>query len=287
MTDGRREPAGLPRAFRSHRSELFLRICSALLLIPVAIVIAYFGGLLFVAFWAIAATGIFWEWTYLVAGCRHRRIFIAGTTSIAVLVALVASGQVMASIAALIAGSGLVAVLATPRRRIWVAAGLPYAGAVAAAPIIIRSDVEDGLLGIIFLFAIVWATDTIGYFFGRAVGGPKLIPQFSPGKTWAGAVAGTAGAIVAGLAIAIAANLSGKLIIAMLAGILSVVAQAGDLLESVLKRRFGAKDSGRLIPGHGGLMDRLDGFVAAGLLAMIIGIMRGDLGSAGRGLLEW
>jgi phosphatidate cytidylyltransferase len=137
------------------------------------------------------------------------------------------------------------------------------------------------------LFAIVWGTDTIAYFLGRAIGGAKLMPQVSPKKTWTGALAGTAAAIVAGLIVARAASLTGTFAIAMLATVLSVFAQGGDLLESFLKRRFGTKDSSRLIPGHGGLMDRLDGFVAAGIIAVLIGVARGGFEAPGRGLLVW
>ena len=113
------------------------------------------------------------------------------------------------------------------------------------------------------------------------------MPQVSPKKTWSGAIAGTAAAIVAGIIVVRASGIGDSFAIAALAAVLSIVAQGGDLLESFLKRRFGAKDSSRLIPGHGGLMDRLDAFVAAGLLAALIGIARGGLEAPGRGLLVW
>jgi phosphatidate cytidylyltransferase len=109
----------------------------------------------------------------------------------------------------------------------------------------------------------------------------------SPKKTWSGAVAGTAAAIVAAVVVARTAGYSGLYAIAALAGALSVCAQAGDLFESFLKRRFGAKDSGQVIPGHGGLMDRLDGYVAAAVVAAAIGLARGGLAAPGRGLLVW
>jgi phosphatidate cytidylyltransferase len=139
----------------------------------------------------------------------------------------------------------------------------------------------------IFLFAIVWATDIVAYFVGRAIGGPKLMPQVSPKKTWSGALGGTVAAVLAALAMAKAAALTGWFAIAMLAIILSVVAQGGDLFESFLKRRFGAKDSSHLIPGHGGLMDRLDGFVTASVVAALIGLARGGFDAPGHGLLVW
>jgi phosphatidate cytidylyltransferase len=113
------------------------------------------------------------------------------------------------------------------------------------------------------------------------------MPHVSPKKTWSGAIAGTLGAVITALAIAVAAGLTGLFAISMLAVILSVLAQTGDLFESFLKRRFGAKDSSQLIPGHGGLMDRLDGFVAASVAAVLIGLARGGFEAPGRGLLVW
>jgi phosphatidate cytidylyltransferase len=193
----------------------------------------------------------------------------------------------VAALLVLAAGTIGVAVLAPADRRVWIAAGVAYAGAIAAAPVVLRWDPQYGFAAIIFLFAIVWGTDTAAYFGGRIIGGPKLVPRLSPHKTWAGALVGLLAAMIAGLIVAQAAKLPGPLAIAVLTAFLSICAQGGDLWESVLKRRFGAKDSGRLIPGHGGLMDRLDGFVAAGVVAMLIGIARGGLEAPGRGLLAW
>jgi phosphatidate cytidylyltransferase len=151
----------------------------------------------------------------------------------------------------------------------------------------LRSDPVHGFLAIIFLFAIVWATDILAYFAGRALGGPKLMPRVSPKKTWSGALAGIIAAILVAVAIAKLAGLAGLAPIVVVAALLSVVSQAGDLFESALKRRFGAKDSSQLIPGHGGLMDRLDGFVTAAVLAAVIGFARGGFEAPGRGLLVW
>jgi phosphatidate cytidylyltransferase len=168
----------------------------------------------------------------------------------------------------------------------WIAGAIPYAGALGLAPIVLRSDEQDGFLAVIFLFAVVWTTDIVAYFAGRAAGGPKLMPLVSPNKTWSGALAGTLAAVVVAVIFAETAGLA-AFALAMLAVILSICAQAGDLFESFLKRRFGAKDSSHLIPGHGGLMDRLDGFVTAGVVATLIGLARGGFEAPGRGLLVW
>jgi phosphatidate cytidylyltransferase len=155
------------------------------------------------------------------------------------------------------------------------------------APVILRADPAYGLTAIVAIFAVVWATDILGYFVGRVVGGPKLAAAVSPKKTWSGALGGAAGAVLAMLAIAAYAGIHSPTILGLIAVILSVVSQAGDLCESAIKRRFGVKDASHIIPGHGGLMDRLDGFVAAASAAALIGLARGGVDAAGRGLLMW
>jgi len=272
-------------------SELALRVASALVLVPLAIATAYVGGWPFVVFWGAAALGVFWEWTALVTGADRRSILLAGGASVALSLLLLVSGYRLAAAAVLAVGTLGAAALAPAARRGWAAAGVPYAGALAIAPVVLRSDRDDGFSAMVLLFAIVWATDIVAYFAGRAIGGPKLMPLVSPKKTWSGAIGGTIAALVVALAVAKIVGetsaLAGWLAIAALAVILSVIAQAGDLFESFLKRRFGAKDSSHLIPGHGGLMDRLDGFVTASAVAALIGLLRGGFEAPGRGLLVW
>jgi phosphatidate cytidylyltransferase len=268
-------------------SELVLRVCSALVLIPLAIGTAYVGGWPFAVFWGVAAIGVLWEWMSLVSGADRRAVLMSGGASIALALALVVTGHQLAAMIVLAMGTLGAAALAPAERRRWVAAGVPYAGALGVAPIVLRSDGENGFVAMMLLFAVVWTTDIVAYFVGRAVGGPKLMPQVSPKKTWSGALGGTAAAVVAALVVAHLAALKGLFALAMLAVVLSVFAQGGDLLESFLKRRFGAKDSSHLIPGHGGLMDRLDGFVTASVVAALIGLARGGFEAPGRGMLVW
>ncbi len=275
------------RTFVPRGSELALRVCSAVVLVPLAIATAYLGRWPFAVVWGVAAMGVLWEWTSLVAGADRRFALMTGAISLALALALVAGGLVLASVIVLAIGTLAAGSLAPAERRIWVAAGIPYAGALGVAPIVLRSDGEHGFLAVIFLFIVVWTTDTVAYFVGRAAGGPKLLPQVSPNKTWSGALGGTLAAVVVAVILAAAAALTGLFAIAMLAIVLSVSAQAGDLFESFLKRRFGAKDSGHLIPGHGGMMDRLDGFVTASVAAALIGLARGGFEAPGRGLLVW
>jgi phosphatidate cytidylyltransferase len=275
------------RVFGPRGNELALRVCSAAVLVPLALATAYVGGWPFAAFWSLAAFGVLWEWTSLVAGPDRRVVLMAGAGSIGLALALVLANHHLAAAIVLAMGAFGAATLAPRGRRRWVAGGIPYAGAIGIAPIVLRADGHDGFLAMIFLFVVVWATDIVAYFVGRALGGPRLLPQVSPKKTWSGAIGGTIAAVVAAVAMAKAVALTGLFAIAMLAAVLSVCAQGGDLFESFLKRRFGAKDSGHLIPGHGGLMDRLDGFVAAGMVAALIGLVRGGFEAPGRGLLVW
>jgi len=275
------------RAFVPRGSELALRVCSAFVLVPLALATAYLGDWPFAVFWGVAAMGVLWEWTSLVAGTDRRFALMTGAASLALALALVVSGLSLAAVIVLAIGTLAAAALAPAERRLWIAGGIPYAGALGLAPIVLRSDGEDGFLAVIFLFVVVWTTDIAAYFMGRAAGGPKLLPQVSPNKTWSGAIGGTLAAVVVALALAKTAAFAGLFAIAMLAIVLSVSAQAGDMFESFLKRRFGAKDSGHLIPGHGGLMDRLDGFVTASVVAALIGLARGGFEAPGRGLLVW
>lgn len=242
-------PAGEPTPGQQLKpgSDLTLRVISAAVLAPLAFLAAYFGGPLFSLFWIIAGAGVLWEWTQLVAAGRP-----------------------------------------TPsEKRLWLVGGALYAAVLAAAPILLRRDPEYGFVAIVLLFAVVWTTDIAAYFAGRLIGGPKLWPKASPKKTWSGAVVGTVVALAAAVAVAHAAGIGNLAAIAVLSFVLSVASQVGDLFESTIKRRFGAKDASKLIPGHGGLMDRLDGFVAAAALAALVGLARGGLSAPSRGLLIW
>jgi phosphatidate cytidylyltransferase len=268
--------------------NLALRILSAAVLAPLAIAAAYVGGWPFAVFWAIAGIAVLWEWIALVAGAGNRPTFssCAGALAVAALVAV--RGRPVAAILVVALGALAATIFAHRGRRLWIVCGVLYAAALVLAPVLLRADADDGFLAIVLLFAIVWTTDVLGYFAGRAIGGPKLAPAISPKKTWSGAVAGALGAMIVAV---VGARLAGAFDPKAIAGVafaLSVLSQAGDLLESWIKRRFGAKDASRLIPGHGGVMDRLDGFWAAALAGCLIGLARGGgWESAARGLLIW
>jgi phosphatidate cytidylyltransferase len=163
---------------------------------------------------------------------------------------------------------------------------LLYAAAALFGAVLVRADPQSGFIALLFVLLVVWITDIGGYFAGRGIGGPKLWVRVSPKKTWAGAIGGFAGSLA--VAAGFAASGFGRMVPLLLLGaVLSMVSQLGDLFESAVKRHFGVKDSSNVIPGHGGLLDRLDGFVAAIVMAAVIGVIRGGFDGVGRGLVIW
>jgi phosphatidate cytidylyltransferase len=268
-------------------SNLALRIVSAAVLAPLAVLTAYLGGWPFALLWGAAAVAVLWEWTTLVTGRSHRLMLSACGSAIGVAALVAWRGRPIVAI--LLVGLGALAALifAPHERRLWIVAGIGYAGAMLLAPMLLRADNADGFVVMVLLFAVVWTTDVLGYFAGRAFGGPKLLPAISPKKTWSGALAGAIGAMVVAVPVMKQFGSFDVATIATIALLLSVAAQLGDLLESWIKRKFGAKDASQLIPGHGGVMDRLDGFWAAALVACLIGLLRGGFDAAARSLLVW
>jgi phosphatidate cytidylyltransferase len=266
------------------RRELALRVLSAVVLAPLAVAVAYYGGWPFAMFWGVAAVGVWWEWSRLVAG--PRTAFAAGGIGIAAAVGLAGAGRLGWAVGVIALAAVLAAASGSPGRRPWTAVGVAYAGTILLAPVMLRSDPDHGFLAIVFLFAVVWITDIMAYVVGRGIGGWKLAPRLSPNKTWSGALGGAAAAVVAAVVMASAAGIGNWGMVALVGFALSICSQAGDMFESSIKRQHGAKDASHLIPGHGGLMDRLDGFVAAALAAALLGALRGGDAPA-RGLLVW
>jgi phosphatidate cytidylyltransferase len=265
--------------------ELGKRLASAIVMAALAIAAVWFGGWPFLLFWAAAAAGVFWEWSAMVTA--NIAVRTSGLVALAIAAFAAGVGRVEIAVAALAAGAVAVAAAGVPGLRLWGAAGVVYAGVALLAPVVIRSDSERGLVAVLFLFAVVWSTDILGYFVGRAIGGPRLAPAVSPNKTWSGACGGALGAVAAGTAVALGAGQVALVPAAAVALVLSAASQAGDLFESSVKRRFGVKDASHVIPGHGGLMDRLDGFIAAGGVAAVVGIMRFGVEAPARGFLLW
>jgi len=217
-------------------ADLRLRALSAAILVPLALISIWLGGLPFALVLLAATIGVAVEW---------RQMVRAGRASPTIL-----------------------------------AAGMLYILLAGAALFWLRADPSVGRANLLFLLFLVWSSDIAAYAAGRAIGGPRLAPRISPGKTISGALGGLVAAVAVGT-IAAATSSTHFVTAGALAALLGMVAQAGDLAESYAKRRFGVKDSGRLIPGHGGLLDRVDALLAAALAAAVLAMMNG------RGVFLW
>jgi phosphatidate cytidylyltransferase len=281
VTEGEAAPAAAEQGSRN----LLLRVIAALVLAPVAIAIAHAGGWLWTVLVTLAAIGLYVEWLTIIGAARQARVVASGVVGLAISGFCLGIGRIDAALVALALGLAGVGLL-SPERRIWTATGFFYGAAAQVASVLVRLDQTYGFIALIMILLVVWATDIGGYFAGRGIGGPKLWPRVSPKKTWAGAIGGFAASLViaAGFA-AFGIGKTGPML--LLGAALSVVSQLGDLFESAVKRRFGVKDSSHIIPGHGGLLDRLDGYVAAIVIAAIFGLLRGGVDGVGRGLMVW
>jgi phosphatidate cytidylyltransferase len=236
---------------------------SAAVLAPVPLAAIWFGGP-WLALLAVVAGGVMaWEWSRL---CQRRALRNSGYLLICVVVAAVTAGAsrgVADGIGIACLGAVFVYGLAHDYEdRLWIAAGAIWVAVPCVLLLWLAQPETAGRATVLWLFAVVWATDIGAYVFGRAIGGPRLAPSWSPNKTWAGLIGGTVCAGIVGWATAlILESVPALPLVAASAG-LAIVEQFGDLAESVAKRRFGVKDSSGLIPGHGGLLDRLDGLLA-------------------------
>jgi phosphatidate cytidylyltransferase len=265
--------------------NLVLRVAVALVLAPLAIAIAYAGGWLWTALVTLAAIGLYIEWLMIVGAADKPRIVALGAVALTTAGLCLVAERVDAAFTVDAVGFLAVAAMAHERRG-WIATGFFYAAAAQAASVLVRFDSTNGFVALVFVLLIVWVTDIGGYFAGRGIGGPKLWPRVSPRKTWAGAIGGFVASLVVAAGF-VAFDFGKAAWLLPLGAILSIVSQLGDLFESAVKRRFGVKDSSHIIPGHGGLLDRLDGFVAAIVLAAILGFVRGGMDGVGRGLMVW
>jgi phosphatidate cytidylyltransferase len=282
VTEGDAAPAA---AAEQGSRNLLMRVVAALVLAPVAIAIAHAGGWPWTVLVTLAAIGLYVEWLTIVGAARDRRVIASGVAGLAISGFCLGIGRIDAALAA--SALGLAAVISlSPQRQAWTGSGFFYAAAAQLASVLVRLDQGHGFIALIMILLVVWVTDIGGYFAGRGIGGPKLWPRVSPKKTWAGAIGGFALSLaVAGGFAGLGLGKTGPML--LLGAVLSVVSQLGDLFESAVKRRFGVKDSSHVIPGHGGLLDRLDGFVAAVVLAAIFGLLRGGVDGVGRGLMVW
>ncbi|MET3659867.1 phosphatidate cytidylyltransferase [Aquamicrobium ahrensii] len=267
-------------------SNLQLRIISGLVLAVAVLTLTWIGGLPFRLFAVLIAGAVFYEWTRMTRPAHLRSMWLMPEACMAILLIALGFGVSAGSFLLLaLAATVIVAALGFVRGSgSWEAAGVAYASLSGFALAFLRGDDQAGLLAILFLFAVVWTTDTLAYFVGRSLGGPKLAPAISPGKTWSGAVGGTVAGLAAGVIVSFLAGTGNHLLLGLAALLLSVVSQIGDLFESWVKRRHGCKDSSQLIPGHGGVMDRVDGLVVAALALYVIGSVAASADNPAQGL---
>lgn len=260
--------------------DLLPRIASAAVLAPAALAIAYVGAPIFELALAAVAGILAWEWTRLCDSRRPALLMILLT-----LVAVIAVGAVVVGkprYAALVIPVGAAAAFLAEgsERRLWMMGGAAYIALPLAALEWIRVSTPAGRDLVVWILLVVWASDTFAYIVGRTVGGPKLAPAISPKKTWAGLFGACAGAAAAGAIVAMAMGARELAVAAALAAGLGVLGQGGDLLESSVKRHFHVKDASGIIPGHGGLLDRMDALLAA-VLGVAVARLAGWHGGGG------
>ncbi|HEV8678666.1 MAG TPA: phosphatidate cytidylyltransferase [Stellaceae bacterium] len=249
----------------AERRSLILRIVSSLVLAPVALAAAWSGWPWLPLVTATAGGVMAWEWARL---CRAGRLGASGAVLIGAVLAAIAAAAVgsdVLAIAVSLIGAAIVFWVARhepqsePR---WLALGALWVALPCIFLLWLARTEGAGRVTLLWIFAVVWATDVGAYAAGRLLGGPRLAPRWSPRKTWAGLIGGAGCAALAGWGTARVAGVSPAFPVVLVSAGLAIVGQFGDLAESVAKRRFGVKDSSGLIPGHGGLLDRLDGLLA-------------------------
>lgn len=260
--------------------DLRKRALTALLLGPAALACMWLGAHWWAGLMALCVAGLAWEWVRLCGGSTRAMPGMVVPAAVLAAGFLAMLSWPVMSLLALGAGAALAYDLARrfPRRvpPLWLAFGVFYVGLAGVALIELRHDDRVGRDNVIFLFLVVWASDISAYLAGRRFGGPRLWPAVSPNKTWSGALGGLAGAVLIGFLAALSFSRELDLLqVTIVSAALGCAAQSGDLLESWIKRRFGVKDSSGLIPGHGGLLDRLDGVLAAAPLAALLGALLG------------
>jgi phosphatidate cytidylyltransferase len=272
------------RLARADFGSLRPRVLSAVTLAPLPVAAIWFGSPWLPLLTALAGALMAWEWGRL---CRRGRLGATGIALVGVVLAAIATATLITpglSIVFAVVGAGIVFWLARGRPDLdpqWTAFGALWVALPCICLLWLARGGPNGRATLLWILAIVWATDIGAYAIGRTLGGPRLAPRWSPRKTWAGLAGGAACAGLAGWATAAWLGISPALPLVFLSAGLAIVEQFGDLAESLAKRRFDVKDSSSLIPGHGGLLDRLDGLLAVipvvALLTMI----------AGRSVVTW
>jgi phosphatidate cytidylyltransferase len=270
-------------------ADLGVRTITALVLVPVVVADAWLGGVWFEVLAAFLGVLIAHEWALIAHGRSSSQFALHALAAIcaAMLTPVIGIVQTVLIVFGIALLSVALVLLRKQKLTAWVPIGPLYASLPIIALVVLRRDGTLGWETILWLFLIVWAADVFAYFAGRTIGGPKLAPKFSPKKTWAGLGGAVLGAAAVSLVFATyVPTKPAALPLAILAGALALFEQAGDIFESAFKRHYGVKDSGTLLPGHGGVIDRVDGLIAVAVAAVIIGYLRNPALPAA-GLLSW
>lgn len=269
-------------------TDLRSRLISAVILGIAVLVLTFVGGLAFRLLCCAASVIVFDEWTRMTRAKRAGDIYIFARRALYLSLAAFFFGFHGWALAIVAASAAFIAVVDRGEHKAnWVLGGLVYAATAGMAPGILRDSGAEGLAALGLVICIVWATDIFAYFFGRTFGGPKLMPMVSPKKTISGALGGLLFGVLFGIGFEYWLTGDVSALVLVLSAILSIVGQAGDLFESWVKRRFGVKDSGRLIPGHGGLMDRIDALIISTGVLLLVGLLGSGIDHPARAIFDF
>ncbi|MEZ5828215.1 MAG: phosphatidate cytidylyltransferase [Hyphomicrobiales bacterium] len=266
--------------------EILRRVVSAIVLAAVALGAVVASPWSFAALVAVAGGLLAWEWGGLTRESGFDGTALIQAISIVALAVFVTLGRF--DLALFVLGAACVAMVfggTRGTRAVWSVAGLAYIALPAWSLVWLRSDPELGTAAVLYVLAVAWTTDTASYVGGRTIGGPTLAPRISPKKTWSGLIVGTLTPALVGYIFALLLGNTSPWLLALVSIVLAVACQAGDLVESAIKRHFGVKDMSQLIPGHGGLFDRIDSLLLAAVAAALIALR--DPAEPGAGLLIW
>ena len=270
-------------------SDLSQRLVSALVLATVVLLITWSGPIPFALLIGVGAVILCWEWAKMVRGTDFDELLVLHIIAVLVSCGLVVTGEGTVALLVLLVGPAIKFGMATDRVAKGLAVsllGVPYIGLSVIALIWLRDDVEYGFLAILYLFVTVWTVDIFAYISGRTFGGPKFAPRISPKKTWSGFIGGVSAGAIAGMIFGNFIGDTSLVIIGLVSLVIGVISQLGDLFESAFKRHYNIKDASNLIPGHGGLFDRVDGLMFGAMVAALIALYF-DAGHPGKALLIW
>lgn len=280
-------PAASDNGSSAVSSEFATRVVSALVMAVVALTLDWISVWSFALLVVVGAFAGCWEWGRLVRGQPFDLAFFVHAVAVAAAAILVASGKPLFAFATLGAGSLALVLIEKSRDNVlWSLFGMPYIGLPAMSLVYLRTDDTFGWHVIVLLFTVVWITDSAAYVAGRNLQGPKLWPSVSPKKTWSGCIAGLIAGGIVGACWGLIMESSPILPMILVAVGLALVSEIGDLAESATKRAFDHKDMSNLIPGHGGILDRVDSLIFASVAAALVALLR-DADAPGAALMVW